>query len=130
MHRLPRWPVVLFALLGVAAPAGAQSPGSPQRMPVGPAELGTPSPVAAPLPAAPPAASAVPGRLAPVPSGPALAPPAYSVPAATYAPSAPAPAAVGKADPRGGQAAPKAHRWRLFRRRSADAGRPTPARRQ
>jgi hypothetical protein len=129
MFRLPRWTVVLFTLLGAAAPAGAQSSGSPQRMPVGPAEPGAPSPVAAPLPAAPAAAAPVPGRLAPVPSGPALVTPDYAVPAPTVPPTGQAMAA-SKGDPRGKQGAPKGHRWHLFRRRSADGGRSSSPRRQ
>jgi hypothetical protein len=117
MHRLPRWAAVLFALLGAAGQAGARPSDQPRRMPVGPPEAGTAAP-AFPPPAAPPA------------HPPAAVTPDAVAPAVPNAPLPPGPApggkgaAAGRGDTRGAQAGTKSQRWRLFRRRSEDGGRP------
>jgi hypothetical protein len=133
MLRLSRWAAVMFTLLGAAGQAGARPSDQPQRMPVGPPDPANPSAAAA-IPATPPGpgpAAAVP---APVPAAPAAGPtlltPDPPAPAAVNVPAPQAPAAArgvtaARSDTRGGSAGTKAHRWRLFRRRSGDAGRPS-----
>jgi hypothetical protein len=116
MHRLPRWAVVLFALVGPVGPVGASPSDEARRMPVGPPDASTPSAVI-PAPAAPPPPAPV------VMPGPAVAP-QYAAPTAPVAPPAQAqqPVATGTG---AGQAPAKGaqnngHRWRLFHRRSGD----------
>src|SRR5438067_13369246 len=91
MHRLPRWPVVLFALVGAVGRVGANPSDEARRMPVGPPDANTPAPVI-PAPAAPPPPAPV------VMPGPAVSP-QFAAPLAPVAPPAQAqqPVASGNA---------------------------------
>ena len=118
MHRLLRWTAVMFVLVGAACPGEAGASDQARRMPVGPPDVGAPSPAVVPLPAAPPVA-------------PSVVSPVYSAPVApnVLPLQAQAPISNGGAAARGGvkgtQAKAGGHRWRLFHRHSGDEGRPS-----
>ena len=116
MLRLPRWAIVLFALVGVVGPVAASPSDEARRMPVGPPDANTPAPVI-PAPAAAPPPAPV------VPPAPAVTP-QYAAPVAPVAPPVQAQQPVSTANAASQAPAKGAqhsgHRWHLFHRRSGD----------